>query len=104
MEEHNTLLAQAEALRLAIDDEYDYQRRMTALPPSLTDLLKLKRILQEALSESQDATVRRRVGTASPLPNGECDVGACEAVVCVSEGSGTSTSTSALASGLWAPD
>ena len=62
-EERQALLAQAEALRLAIDDEHDYRGRCVQPPPSLTSLLELKRSLSEVLHKSEhvvaaDAAVR----------------------------------------------
>jgi hypothetical protein len=52
-EERQALLAQAEALRLAIDDEHDYRGRVAQPPPSLTSLLELKRSLQDVLSRAE---------------------------------------------------
>lgn len=52
-EERGALLAQAEGLRLAIDDEHDYRGRVDQPPPSLTSLLGLKKALQESLSMSE---------------------------------------------------
>ena len=66
-EERQALLAQAEGLRLAIDDEHDYRERVAQPPPSLTSLLELKRSLQDVLSkaDSHDAALR------APPPGGE---------------------------------
>ena len=52
-EERQALLAQAEGLRLAIDDEHDYRGKVSEPPPSLTSLLDLKRSLQ-AILQRQD--------------------------------------------------
>ena len=52
-EERQALLAQAEALRLSIDDETEYRDRVAQPAPSLTSLLELKRSLQEVLSRSE---------------------------------------------------
>lgn len=54
-EERQALLAQAEALHLAIDDEHDYRGRVEQPPPSLTSLLELKRSLQAVLSQTDSA-------------------------------------------------
>ena len=52
-EERQALLAQAEGLRLAIDDEHDYRGKVSEPLPSLTSLLDLKRSLQ-AILQRQD--------------------------------------------------
>ena len=55
-EERQALLGQAEALRLAIDDEHDYRGRVAQPPPSLTSLLELKKSLQDVLGRSAAAS------------------------------------------------
>ena len=52
-EERHALLGQIEALRLAIDDEHEYRGRAAQSAPSLTNLLELKRTLQQALLQTE---------------------------------------------------
>ena len=50
----SALIAQAEGLRLSIDDEHDYRERVVTQPtPSLPSLIELKRTLQKALSQTE---------------------------------------------------
>ena len=54
-EERQALLGQAEALRLAIDDEHDHRGRVARPAPSLTSLLELKKALQSVLSATDSS-------------------------------------------------
>ena len=63
-EERQALLAQAEGLRLAIEDEHEYRNKVEEPPPSLTNLLDLKRSLQDMLARQTVLEVAPELGAA----------------------------------------
>ena len=85
-EERQALVAQAEGLRLSIDDEHDYRGKVYDPPPSLTSLLELKRSLQDILAKqdlmetsahptsvSSTARARAALSRHAPLPEVRSD-------------------------------
>ena len=70
-EERQALLGQAEALRLAIDDEHDYRGRVARPAPSLTSLLELKKALQSVLSATDNSAALKAEEKGASHKRGE---------------------------------
>ena len=70
-EERQALLGQAEALRLAIDDEHDSRGRVARPAPSLTSLLELKKALQSVLSATDNSAALKAEEKGASHKRGE---------------------------------